>query len=132
MFDDIRIYTPSQPTYVSKQIAVTEHRAPTDESVKLLNEMTQKALENITRRLITADNHLHISAFLYDDFRMQERHWCVKLTLNGKDHVIEVALPYYQYHTPETMIKALYNKVVQTLAHEIMQPLLEEMRRSIR
>lgn len=132
MFDDIHIHTPSYPGYVRKHIEVTEHRAPTDDSIALLNEMTQKALDNIARQLTTGNNYLQITAFVYDDYRMQDRHWCAKLTLNGKDHVIEVVLPYYQYDSHEKMARALYDRVVDILAREIMEPLWHEMQRSIR
>ena len=44
--------------YVDRNITVKEYKAPTDESVKLLNEMTEKALNNIVKTFSTSNNTL--------------------------------------------------------------------------
>lgn len=113
--------------YVDRNITVKEYRAPTDESVKILNELTDKAIKNIINTFSTSNNTLQATAAVYEDYRNEQREFLCKFVLNGKTHIIRVALPSYEFETPNDMIEELYKKICEKLAVEIMQPLLQEM-----
>ena len=127
MFDSY--YTQRTTEYVTKEVNVKEYRAPTDDSVKLLNEMTEKAKENLIKSFSTTNNTLQMSCTVYDDPRSFNREFLCKFTLNGKDHVIEVPIPLWEFDTMDKAVMGLYNKVCSKLTDEIMMPLLDEMLR---
>ena len=58
------------PTYVTK--TTTEYRAPTDESVRLLKEMEEKAREKIIDSFTVNDTHFECKFFQEMDVVTQE------------------------------------------------------------
>lgn len=118
--------------YVDRNITVKEYRAPTDESIKIFNELTDKALKNIINSFSTTNNTLQVTAAVYEDYRNQEQEFLCKFVLNGKSHLIQLALPSYEVATPQAMVEELYKKICNKLAAEIMQPLLKEMNNACR
>lgn len=113
--------------YVDRNITVKEYRALTDESIKLLNEMTDKALKNIVNTFSTTNNTLQLTAAVYEDFRHEKREFLCKFVLNGKSHTLQVGILTWEFNTPEAMIEELYKRICNELAMEMMQPLLQEM-----
>lgn len=117
--------------YVDRNITVNEHRAPTDESVKLLNEMTEKALNNIVKTFSTTNNTLQVTAAVYEDYRNQQREVLCKFVLNGKENILRVDIPTYEYDTPKKIVQELYKQVCNKLALEIMQPFRKELNKGV-
>lgn len=115
--------------YVDRNITVKEYKAPTDESVKLLNEMTEKALNNILKTFSTSNNTLQAKVAVYQDHRMQVNEFMCKFTLNGKDHMLRVEINAYETPDMNSMIEKLYTKVCERLAQELMQPFFQELKR---
>lgn len=64
MFD--RTYVDSS-THYPDTINHHEHKAPTDQSVKLLTEMQEKAIDNLVCNIRTADNKLDIAWTVIDN-----------------------------------------------------------------
>lgn len=117
--------------YVDRNITINEHRAPTDESVRILNEMTEKALKNIVSNFSTTNNTLQATVAVYEDYRNSERQFLCKFVLNGKENILRVDIPTYEYDTPEKMVQELYKQVCNKLALEIMQPFLKELGKGV-
>lgn len=115
--------------YVDRNITVKEYKAPTDESVKLLNEMTEKALNNIVKTFSTSNNTLQAKVAVYQDHRMQVNEFMCKFTLNGKDHMLRVEINAYETPDMDSMVEKLYTKVCERLAQELMQPFFQELKR---
>ena len=73
------------------EIKITEKRAPTDESVKLLKEMESKALDNLILKVSeTRSNRFSFEVFFtrYADFNSFYSKGCmiIKFNCNGKDY----------------------------------------------
>ena len=73
------------------EIKITEKRAPTDESVKLLKEMENKALDNLILKVSeTRSNRFSFEVFFtrYADFNSFCSKGCmiIKFNCNGKDY----------------------------------------------
>lgn len=115
--------------YVDRNITVKEYKAPTDESVKLLNEMTEKALNNIVKTFSTSNNTLQAKVAVYQDHRMQVNEFMCKFTLNGKDHMLRVEINAYETPDIDSMVEKLYTKVCEKLAQELMQPFFQEIKK---
>lgn len=124
MFNSIHVHE-SGPTYVTK--TVHEHRAPTDDSVRLLNELTIKARENLVATFSTSNNVLQATWARHQDELMgQDKYFC-KFVLNGRAHQIYIDVE--DTGMQGDGIEVLYEKLCNRLASELMLPLLAEIRR---
>ena len=112
---------------VTDNVNVREYKAPTDESVKLLNESTEKALKNLVKSFSTSNNTLQVTWAFYEDHLRQESQFLCKFVLNNKTHTLEVGIPDWRFDKPEDMVKELYTKICNKLTQELMKPLFEEM-----
>lgn len=72
-----------------KTVNITEKRAPTDESVRLLNEFQEKARENIIKTVTIDSNIAKCVCIYYNDYTVDYRfNFQLKFILNGKEHII--------------------------------------------
>lgn len=90
-----------------KTVTITEKRAPTDDSIKLLNEMQEKAKQNILTQ-ITVDNNIlkahgiifaggyHSSSAVSASFKTK---WILKFSLNGKEYRCEGELDEHEFQS---------------------------------
>lgn len=66
---------------------VHEHRAPLDETVKLLNEMQNAALKNIIKTIRVEDNTLNaVVVYMIQQACYNKLSYIVKFKFNGKEH----------------------------------------------
>lgn len=65
MFDSIRITSP-ETKYVTKEVNIKEKKAPTDESIRLLNEFQEKALRNQLCQFKLENNNLNVNWFFIE------------------------------------------------------------------
>lgn len=89
MFDKIETRVDRSTNYPST-INVYEHRAPTDESIRLLNEMEEKALDNVVLKIIEVrKNKFSYSAIFtrIDSMEFQSKGFLyLKVECNGKEY----------------------------------------------
>jgi hypothetical protein len=73
-----------------KSVTIHEHRAPTDRSIDILNEMQEKAIQNIVHNMPINDN---VFKLLFMSFKQEEwtdkLHAYIKFTINGKEHIFD-------------------------------------------
>lgn len=70
----------------AKTVTVNENRAPTDKSVELLNEMQEKASENLIRTIKINNSVCEAIAFLFRNNYVDNRFdWMFKVKLNNKE-----------------------------------------------
>jgi len=71
-------------------VNVVEHKAPTDESVKLLNELQEKAMENIVHKLNIDDNFIKCEGIYFVDHVSDWNiHIHIKFEINGEEYYIK-------------------------------------------
>jgi len=93
MFD--RIYAPRVTEHVTKNVDVHEHRAPTDESIKLYKEMLEKARAEVVKVTLdgmqgnTLSNARVEVRQQFDSMDTKYQFW---FRLNSEDHKIEFNL----------------------------------------
>lgn len=126
MFDSH--YTTNRFISETREITKTvhEHKAPTDESIKLLNEMTDKALSNIVARWSTDNNVLSMQGAFFDDYSRGSRTLAIKMKLNGKDHKIIVEVDPFQSEV-QTFVSSVFDKVSQEIARVVLAPIFSEV-----
>ena len=71
-------------------VTVNENRAPTDKSIGLLNEFTEKATSNLIYSRKVEQNNLKVIALYFRDDIISDRvHFKIKFKLNEREVVIE-------------------------------------------
>lgn len=84
MFDSIRLVA---PTHQPETIHHHEHRAPTDESIRLLKELEEKAREKLLFSAeCIAPNDLRFSWHVFNNECSRSLQGVCKLNLNGTNH----------------------------------------------
>lgn len=94
MFDHLVITNGPREVYSRNVTTVTENRAPTDESVKLLREMEDRALANLLGRTKLEFNGIkaRISVFI-DPLNYMGKMVFVEYDFNGTKETIKVEIP---------------------------------------
>ena len=128
MFDRTDIFINPGPSRSYSETTITEKRAPTDDSIKLLNEMTEKALTNIVKRFSTTNNTFQASCALFHDRLAHQHVFLCKFTMNGNDHTMEIPVKDWDCGTRELLVEALYTAICNKVALEILRPMLTEMK----
>jgi hypothetical protein len=105
------------PTYVTK--TTTEYRAPTDESVRLLKEMEEKAREKIIDTFTVKDTHFECKFFQEMDVTTQEMKYVVIYSMNGKKRTVNVRVD-------RDVIADNYKKLISAVANDIAHAMLAE------
>jgi methylphosphotriester-DNA--protein-cysteine methyltransferase len=119
MFDRANYTTiGSGPTYVTK--TVTEHRAPTDESVRLLKEMEEKAREKIIDSFSVKDTHFECKFFQEMDMTTQEMKYVVIYSMNGKRRTVDVRVE------RDAINLDTYKKLINAVAYDIAGAILSD------
>jgi hypothetical protein len=82
--------TESETVLVPYEKTVHEHRAPTDKSVQLLNEMQEKATQNIIETIRLEGNGLSAVALCFENNSIVDIvTYHIRFELNGKKHLIK-------------------------------------------
>ena len=105
------------PTYVTK--TTTEYRAPTDESVRLLKEMEEKAREKIIDSFTVNDTHFECKFFQEMDMTTQEMKYVVIYSMNGKKRTVNVRVE-------RDVIADNYKKIISAVANDIAHAMLAD------
>lgn len=125
MFNSYKFEEHTHNSYSPSKIDVTEKRAPTDESVRLLNEMQQKAMDNLVSCVQLGNNELRdITWWLYPDHTSFEECARVRFMLNGKCMDKTFTMP-SRYCDKDTILKTIVDHVVEVIAKEVVVDLLE-------
>lgn len=105
------------------RIDVHEHRAPTDDSVRLLREMEDKARANVVATLVAHDNKIEGTVARVRDQTLRRDSIVAHFTLNGERYERVIAeIPMSAQYDPDAAFKALR----ETLANAIAAKLLAE------
>ena len=116
-----------------KTVTIKEHRAPTDISVALLNEFTEKARLNIINKVVIEQNHIKAVAIYYTDDIVGNRiNFDVRFVLNGIETTISDHVDKYDWDNSLMSsyfgfgIKEIFEKVHKKLAEMIALDLMKQ------
>ena len=118
MFNRIYNDVASGPTNTT--VKVTEQRAPTDDSVRLLKEMEEAA-----RKKITESTTVHNTEFtcklhtMYDPVNAADK-YAIIYTLNGKQSRIDVSVELYKELTSEQTACLIRDKVAVDISNKML------------
>jgi len=127
MFNRTLAVFPTQRTteYVTRE--VHEHRAPTDDSVKLLREMEAKAQEQIVKAIHVGDTTfecvVHLMRFPADDSTLYRAVY----SLNGKKMTTDYRDQEWRTDEREALTK-LRDEMAKDIATAVLLPALQRLR----
>ena len=119
-----------------KTVTVTEHRAPTDVSIQLWDEMRQKAIDSIVKQLPVEFSEVKGTILVMQmpsmaDENIFGRKFAGKFVLNGQDHRFEGELDARDFADPvdvfgrrkdaETILKSFHAKLSEAIAAYMMR-----------
>ena len=97
---------------------VTEKRAPTDESIRLLREMEKEALNKIIKNIDLSNNQFSARLLVFEDPLNLNSKGKVLFSLNGKKHELNMTFKFLE--SKEDMINMCYDELAKYVAREIM------------
>lgn len=103
-------------TYVN----VTEKRAPTDESVRLLKEMEDEARKKITETTVVRNTEFTCKLHKYNDAVNASDNYAVIYTLNGKQGRLDISVDCYDELSPEQTACFIRDKVAVDIANKML------------
>lgn len=130
MFDQIHIRPGSSHSTHESQIH--EHRAPTDESVRLLSEMERAAEKKLISVTRLESNTLHATWHLFEDmFNRQLRAEC-RLDLNGEIHNLTIVIDCGLRYNPDGIARKICDEVKEEISKIITYELFEKHSQDMR
>jgi hypothetical protein len=114
-------------------VNIHEHLAPTDESVKILNDFEEKARKNIIHKVKVETNTIIAMGIYFRDEMVDNRvHFDIKFSLNGKEVLIQDYVDEFEWR--EEMLEmymgfgsqVIYKLVMKKMAEMIAQELLNQ------
>ncbi len=124
VFDD-QLFLGTTPQRTFADVKVTERRAPTDESVRLLREMEEAAAKKLTEGIVVEDNRINAVVNLYDDHLSGRRHARATYSLNGQRFVTDASVEGWKLRSdPMALVSALHGAMAREIAAEVLLPAL--------
>ena len=102
---------------VRSTITIKEERAPTDDSIRLLQEMEAKAAKSIIDKIIVEDNIVNGAIYIMEDHLANAKVIYIKFKLNGEEYSIKEIVPRHELIDKS---KAVY-KLLQKASNAILQ-----------
>lgn len=115
---------------VHESVTVHEHRAPTDESVRLLREMEQAARDKVVQAIRLEDSPIDCVVHTQKD-PMNARHdFCIFVQINGRK--IEIRKSFDQEFEVEEIAEGLMVAVSERIAAEVLAPAFGKLSKQLR
>ncbi len=100
---------------------VTEKRAPTDESVRLLDEMQKAAEDRLVCAISCQSTKFSFTSHVFEDpANMFERRMRVRFTLGESSHDFSVMLPRDTVNTRQEYIAEVHKILTEKIAEKIL------------
>lgn len=109
-----------------------EHRAPTDESIRLYKELEEKALQRLISTTTLEDNTFNATWHVFTDFINHENKAICRYKLNGVEYQFEADVD--SIHTGEKLAKEMLKKIREKIADHLFISLagMTEFRKMVR
>lgn len=117
MFDRVHLHTRVAPEFVPYCKTVKEIKAPTDDSIKLYEEIKEKAYKSILESISISDNVFKAEGYLYKDLLSFTTVFRYKISLNG---VVIDGKEILRDENTEEIMPILYKKVSEHITKELL------------
>lgn len=121
MFNKI-ILSQERTKYVPYTKTIIEKKAPTDDSIRLFNEIKEKAYNSIIDTIELKDNILNINAIVFKDPESFNNICKFSVSLNGMKIVGEITIE--SFYDKTEAIKEIYRQVSEIISMNLIKKLL--------
>lgn len=118
--------------YVTKEVNITENRAPTDDSVKLLREMEDKARDQIILQVHLPHGPVPLSAVVQHDAMREGTWFAVKVMVGGKERVLKWHVDHDYSYDHQKALDEVFKGCCEAVASELMQGVMAELAKNMR
>ncbi len=101
-------------------VTITENRAPTDESVKLLKEMEQAARDKVVETTIVKDTHFECKIHKSVDMFSLMDIYSVIYSLNGRKQTTQVRVDNGEMPDPYQVAEHIRNMVAADISNHLL------------
>lgn len=109
------------------ETTIHEHRAPTDESIKIYKDMVEKAEKSVLDRFELRDNFLNCSMAILEKVDNMSKRVVYKVVLNGKiiEGTLDIELNHLMLGRDE-VIKMVYEKISKEITQQLFESITQE------
>ena len=132
MFDRTVIQKATESRLVPYEKTVHEHRAPTDDSIRIYEETLQKAEDRLLSVVTLGDNKLKGSIAVFEDMLNLGTHVNYRFTLNGEEFTGSKKLKDSAGWDMSTTVHMLIEEIAHGIAETLVIEGAEELYRAIR
>ena len=113
----------------ASHVTVTEKRAPTDESVKLLKEMEEKAREKVINSIVVADTSFECKIQKSVDMLSMQDVYFVVYKMNGLKRTVQIRVNQHERLNAVETAQFIRDQVAFDIANEMIgNAIVESMR----
>ncbi len=105
---------------VNARVDVTEKRAPTDESVRLLREMEAAAREQIVATTVVRDTVFECVIYMHHDLAAYEDMYRIVYSLNGRKLTTDVRVRRWDRPTEEQIVDTIREALGKDIAGQLL------------
>lgn len=111
------------------KIEVKEQKAPTDDSIRLLNEFQEKTLNNIISKVKVDNNIVKGEIFLINNYASFNYKIIVKFKINENEFVVEKEVDKYQFEkdTGKVFTSRLEEEVKHVISYFCLKILAKDL-----
>ena len=114
-------------TAVPYEKTVIEQRAPTDESIKLYEELKQKAYESILETICINDNTVNVKAIVYKDLYSYTRTCRYTFSINSRTYEGEYKESCFEKLDKARVLREIVERAAQSIATQLIPLLVKEI-----
>jgi hypothetical protein len=98
---------------------VTEHKAPTDDSIRLLNEFQEEARKNLIRQIPLKNNIIKGDISVFDCKIDNVKLISIRFAVNGEEIIIEDKITDDINMNPDAAAEKIINMISKTIAQKL-------------
>lgn len=118
MFDRITVGR-THREYIPYEKAVHEHRAPTDDSMRLYGEMQRQVREELVKSLRSGDNEMRWALAIFHD--MMTMGWRVQAEVVVNGHVMRFSWGMEMDASDDQVVRQLHHELATKLAEQMIR-----------
>lgn len=121
MFNKTFVFPQARTEHVPYEKTVIEQRAPTDDSIRIWQEMKEKAYKSVLDSIELRDNTLNLNAILYEEPYSYEKVCKYRLSLNGQEMTGEIRSSILDMKNKMELYRKIVDDAARHIAVEIVK-----------
>lgn len=121
-------YVTRNPGHSTNNTTIHEHRAVTDDSIRIYKELLEKSQRDIVDTIELKNNTIDLAAVIFKDHLTTKTICRYRVILNGAEIEGEIKVVSYSFSNKRKVIGQILEKVAQSLAKDLVKLALNNPR----